>query len=162
LQNVVLRPVPSETDPDRWTVLAKHIPADAVDSIRSRVKGPVLIHGRPTSDKTWERIDVGDLVLLTHAGRVFQVGDVIYKGLNPELAEEVWPAARYNDGPWPRVFAVSSIRQLTISYADLNAVTGDAPAYVPQGFRVYDAKKGALVRAYVNNLLGLKSASPGQ
>jgi hypothetical protein len=90
--------------------------------------------------KAWERMDLGDTVLLYRAGKFFFRGVVAYKTRNERLAVDLW--SRKADGStWEYVFFLSDLEPIDIDIAVFNRAASYAPNFVVQRYMVLPESK---------------------
>ncbi|MDI9917652.1 hypothetical protein [Rhodococcus sp. IEGM 1379] len=89
--------------------------------------------------KQHAKLKAGDLVLFVKDNMAFAAGRIRHTFRSKEIAEKLWPAKVADDGPtWELMYAIDSVRELSIKVPDINAAVGYKPTNYIQGFTVLD------------------------
>jgi len=88
----------------------------------------------------WERIKIGDIVLISAQGKIFASAVTTLKFRNKPLAAQLWG---YDDKSmtWEYIYFISEIFERDIPYQEFNSVVGNKPNYIIQGFQVLSEDK---------------------
>ena len=94
--------------------------------------------------KKWERMNEGDVTLLSQSGGIFASAVTTYKTHNKELAVNLW---KYDDNgqTWEYVYFLDEVKEQAIPYKTLNRAVGYKDTNVIQGFTVLSEEKSEVL-----------------
>ena len=92
----------------------------------------------------YNRMNVGDRVLFARNKVIFASGTVAYKFDNHELSVSLWG---FDDSgrTWSHMYALSDIKEESISYLEFNRTVGYADTNIIQGFNVLSSSKSGRI-----------------
>ena len=88
----------------------------------------------------YNRLTVGDIVIFTRNKSAFAAGEITYLFRNKALAEILWGRDNKNQ-TWENMYALNNIKNLQISYKQLQQAIGSKTGDNFMGFRVLQADK---------------------
>jgi hypothetical protein len=89
---------------------------------------------KSTSDKGWDNINIDAAGLFFANKEVFAVGTIIYKFINPQLADYFWSPENITNRSYKYMFAFSNLEKVSIPQLKVNQTIGFKANYVTQGF----------------------------
>jgi putative restriction endonuclease len=123
-----------------------HLATDAYEALATAVgTDSTCVWGmRPSSANRWRQIQVGDKVIFAKENRFFSLSTVTWKTNSHALAIDLWGFHDSGD-TWEYIYFFGPPEDIDIPYADINAVAGYSPRYVPQGVNVLSSAKAQAV-----------------
>ena len=127
---------------------------DAVRKLQSYFGArPIAVWGSrdtPANRSRFDRMQVGDEILIVKGDGIKLLGRVAYKIVSPELSRELWKNIRGdNTAGWDLIYFIANPREIDLPFAHFNELFGYAPNYRLHGFTsIADAKLEAFYDAY--------------
>ena len=90
--------------------------------------------------KKWEKINPGDIVFFAKNNKLFSMLTVTTKFKNKKLAKSLWKES--DDGKlFENIYFLDELKNIDISYYEMNKIIGYSDGYKVQGFSVLDEDK---------------------
>lgn len=90
--------------------------------------------------KYWDKINKGDITLLSKDGQIFASTTTTFKIHNKLLARALWNENKEGN-TWEFIYFVDELRFLSIPYKEFNKCVGYKENFVIQGFSILDEEK---------------------
>ena len=104
----------------------------------------------PANRSRFDRMQVGDEILIVEGDSIKLLGRVAYKIVSPELSRELWKNIRGDTtAGWDLIYFIANPREIDLPFAHLNKLFGYASNYRLHGFTsIADAKLEAFYEVY--------------
>jgi hypothetical protein len=102
---------------------------------------------QPSLKSRWDKLELGDYVMFYARGKFISVGELIFKTVNEKLAQSLWPINKDTNEPWSCLFFVDNIKEISVSLADFNEMTGYRLNQV-QGFMHVTGAMEQIIKRY--------------
>ncbi len=130
------------------------VPRDAVRKLQSYFGArPIAVWGSrdtPANRSRFDRMQVGDEILIVEGDSIKLLGRMAYKVVSPELSRELWKNIRGdNTAGWDLIYFIANPREIDLPFAHFNKLFDYAPNYRLRGFTsIADAKLEAFYDVY--------------
>jgi len=91
------------------------------------------------NEPRWEKMDVGDIVLIYNKGFIKFIGEVAAKVRNRELARYFWRETEERK-TWELMYFIVNDEKINVPIEEINKLFGFKERYIPRGFNMVNEK----------------------
>lgn len=133
--------------------LARYLPRDQLEQLKDLFGGkPVAVWGSrnsPMNRSKFDRMSVGDDLLIVEGDTIRLLGKVAHKTVNPGLSRELWKSLGGNDEGWDLIYFIANPVEIGVPFADFCRLFGYQTSYQLRGFTaVSDDRLAAFYERY--------------